>query len=69
MTLSGRDKAWAEYVNCMRRLEAQLKLVAYHTLETARKVEETAKQADIAVKNVRESLKGKELPDAQPDKQ
>ena len=69
MTLLENDKAWAEYVNCMKRLEAQLKLVAYHALETARQVEETAKQADIAVKNVREFLKGDSYPNAQQDKQ
>ena len=54
--LTESDNSWAKYLNCMRRLEMHVKLVAFHTLETAKHTEETAKQARLAVWNVREYL-------------
>ena len=54
--LTESDNSWAKYLDCMRRLERQVKLVAFHTLETVKHTEETAKQARLAVWNVREYL-------------
>ena len=41
------DNIWADYLDKMRRLEQAVKLVSFWTQETARQVE-------IVVKNVRE---------------
>ena len=57
MILPGHtDNHWAEYLEAMRRLETQVKLVAWHTKECARHTEEVANQVDVVVTKVRSIL-------------
>jgi len=51
---------FAEYLEKMRLLEAQVKLVAFHTCETARYTEKAADMALLAVYHIREYINGKE---------
>ena len=54
--MTEKDNPWANYLDCMVRLETQIKLVAFHTLESARYAREASNQANIAIWNIREYL-------------
>ena len=50
------DNPWADYLDKLRQLEKQVKLVSFWTNETVKATEEVCKQAEIVVKNVRQYL-------------
>jgi len=50
------NNPWADYLDKMRQLESEVKLVAFWTNETVKATEEVCRQAEIVVKNVREYL-------------
>jgi len=54
------DNPWADYLDCMKRLETQIKLVAFHTGETARLTKKASDLTLLTVYFVREYLNGKD---------
>ena len=59
-TTNESDNPWADYLDCMKRLEAQVKLVAFHTRETARYAEKAADMTLLTVYHIREYLNEKD---------
>ncbi len=51
------SEPWDEYLEKMRELEVQVKLVVYHSLEAARLTEKAADYSLLAAFHAREALK------------
>ena len=52
---------FAEYLDCMKRLEVQVELVAFHTQECARYTKKASDMTLLNVYHIREYLDGKEI--------
>ena len=50
------DNPWADYLDKLRQLEKQVKLVSFWTNETVKATEEVCKQAEEVVRNVKDYL-------------
>ena len=50
------DDNWADYLDKLRQLESEVKLVAFWTNETVKATMETIEQAEEVVRNVKDYL-------------
>ena len=50
------DNHWTDYLDKLRQLESEVKLVAFWTNETVKATMETIEQAEEVVRNVKDCL-------------